>query len=625
MKTLSLTRQLTGITVISMFITALITALPALWLFCRELDRQIDLRLTAGEQHTRTTWALTELQMNQTVELASERPTLRGLLSERNWAALDTYLADFRVDTMLDFLYIGDEQGMALAGAVPQASSIQSVERALADDITLVGGFLVDSRFLDMLHEQTGFLYQFSDSQTDLEQGYRARSVQLSSEFTLTVLIDTKDARSVQTSAMISIVTIALVSAGFGTLISGLYMQRRIRPLGQLRRAAQMVGEGDFARKIDIEAYSPEIRTLADTLETTRQRIRLMMQQLQEERDWSNSLMQSIVEGIVTLSPHGEILFHSQSARQIMRWETDRIGEQADNVFRLADSDQPFSACLPPEGSRKSLQVCLPNEYPITLAVTRARMLPDGAIPLVLRDITEESRHSSAQAYYLANMSHEFRTPLSGMKALVELLISNERSLTRTERQQLFNSLLMSMSSLQRLIDNLLEGGKLEAQKFSFHRQPVLIEQILTDALHTMQPLLKRRQQLLILNLPLSSPLVDGDRTRLVQVVVNLLSNASKYSPDAAEIDLSVEHDESELRIRVADRGKGVPPDQQEAVFQPFVRLEQSAQADHSTGLGLSVVRGIIEAHGGKVGVDGREGEGSIFWFSIPLIRENLA
>lgn len=384
-----------------------------------------------------------------------------------------------------------------------------------------------------------------------------------------------------------------------------------------------MVGEGDFVRKIDIATYSPEIRTLADTLETTRQRIRRMMQQLQEERDWSNTLMQSIVEGIVTISPQGEIVFHSQSARQIMRWEADQIGEQVDRVFRLADSDQPFSACLPPEGSRKSLQVCLPDAYAITLAVTRARTLPDGAIPLVLRDITEENRQSSAQAYYLANMSHEFRTPLSGMKALVELLIDNDRSLTRSERQQLFNSLLMSMSSLQRLIDNLLEGSKLEAQKFSLHRQPVQIERILTDALHTMQPLLKRRQQPIALNLPFSSPPIEGDHTRLVQVVVNLLSNASKYSPDAAEIDLSVTHTPSELWLGVADRGKGVPLAQQEAIFQPFVRLEQSARADHSTGLGLSVVRGIIEAHGGKVGVNVREGGGSIFWFSIPWTRES--
>jgi len=623
MRTLSLTRQLTGIAVISMFITAMITALPALWLFHRELDRQIDLRLAAGERHTRTIWALTELQMSQTVELASERPTLRRLVDERDWAALDSYLADFHAGTTLDFLYVADEQGTALAGTVPAAGAIQAAERALAGDLTLVGGLVVDTRLLDRLHEQTGFLYRFPDSHAEPGPGYRTRPVRLSSDLTLTVLIDTQDAQSVETSAMTAIVAIALVSAGAGSVISGLYMRRRIRPLGDLRRAAQMVGEGDFARQIDVVTYSPEIRTLADTLETTRQRIRRMMQQLQEERDWSNTLMQSIIEGIVTINPQGEIVFHSQSARQIMHWETDQAGQQVDHVFRLADSDQPFSACLPPEGSRKSLQVCLPDAYTITLAVTRARTLPDGAIPLVLRDITEENRQSSAQAYYLANMSHEFRTPLSGMKALVELLISNDRSLTRNERQQLFTSLLMSMSSLQRLIDNLLEGSKLEAQKFSLHRQPVQIEQILTDALHTMYPLLKRRQQPIALNLPLSSPPIEGDHTRLVQVVVNLLSNASKYSPDAAEIDLSVTHNPAELWLGVADRGKGVPPAQQEAIFQPFVRLEQSARADHSTGLGLSVVRGIIEAHGGKVGVNVREGGGSIFWFSIPLTRES--
>jgi len=634
MRNLTLTRQIINITVILLFLTALVTALPPLLLLQSELGRQIDLRLDAGEAHTRTIWALTEFQIQQSVRLASQRPTLRQLATTGDQTTLDSYLETFRSSTLLDFLYVRAADDRILGGISPDAPieagdlssenrlAIFAVQSHVTDDIIVVGGIQLDDNFLQRLSEQTHLTYQVGVHPVD-GNIYRSRQVNLTDGFTLEMLLNIEEVRFIQISAFIIVLSATLLTATGGSLLGGLYLRHRIRPLWRLRDAAKNLGQGDLTTPIIVETYSPEIHTLAETLEQGRQHISRMMQQLQQERDWSSALMQSIVEGIVTINRQGVIMFHSASTRQMMNWEQDRVGEKVDQVFVTPDAAQSILAQLPPAGGRKSILVQSPRNYPIILSVTRARTLPDGEITLVLRDVTEESRHTHAQAYYLATMSHEFRTPLSGMKASLELLIENERALARSERQLLLNSLLMSVSNLQRLIDNLLESSKLQSQKFSLHSQPVRFEQILVDVLHMMQPLLNRRQQFLTLTLPVGlSKTIQADRTRLVQVLVNLLSNASKYSPEATEIDLTVSYKDSELWVGIADRGQGVPENWREVIFHQFVRLEQGAETDHGTGLGLSVVRGIIEAHGGSVGVTARDGGGSVFWFSIPLIKE---
>lgn len=631
MKNLTLTRQIISVTILLLFLTSLVTSLPALWLLHRELNRQVELRLTTGEQYTRAIWQLTEFQIQQTLELASRRPTLQQLIEARNWQELNRYLATFQADTVLDFLYVVDSQRTILAGNVPSddGSNAQlsanpssfALDHPLPDGMTITGGIRLDPAFLGNLTARTGFIYRLPDATHDNGEadGYLSRPVAPGDTISMTMFIDVSDVQRTQTSAFVSVLMIALITAGAGSLLGGIYLRRRIRPLWRLRDAARVLGSGDLQTPIQIEAFSPEVRTLSQTLETSRQRINSMLQQIQQQRDWSNALMQSIVEGILTVNRQRDIVFYSDSTRQMLNWQDDQTGKSLDEVFTVPDGGGPsFAALLPPEGGHRLITIELNGGLAATLAVTRARTLPDGEITLVLRDVTEESRQSNAQAYYLAHMSHEFRTPLTGLKASLELLIEHDRSLVREERRQLTNSLLMSVASLQHLIDNLLEGSKLQAQKFTLHMQPIRLEEMLVDALNTMQPLLNRRRQPVMLTLPLDRITFRADRPRLVQVLVNLLANAGKYSPEGSEIDIIARFQKQGLWVAVADHGRGVPEQQREVIFQQFVRLDSGAESDHGTGLGLAVVRGIIEAHGGKVGVDAREGGGSLFWFAIP-------
>ena len=138
-----------------------------------------------------------------------------------------------------------------------------------------------------------------------------------------------------------------------------------------------------------------------------------------------------------------------------------------------------------------------------------------------------------------------------------------------------------------------------------------------------MQPMLDKHGQRLVVDLPAAIPVVWADPRRTVQVLVNLLSNASKYGPDEAEIAIGAAASANWIRLTVADRGPSIRPEKREEVFRRFVYpTAVSDEAQHGAGLGLSVVKAIVEAHGGKVGVDDRPGGGSVFWFTLPRVSE---
>jgi K+-sensing histidine kinase KdpD len=228
------------------------------------------------------------------------------------------------------------------------------------------------------------------------------------------------------------------------------------------------------------------------------------------------------------------------------------------------------------------------------------------------------------RSYFLANISHEFRTPLTALNASVELLLEDIEELSLAEIAELLNSIHLSVTGLQTLIDNLLESTSIEAGRFRIRCQPTDLGDVVTDALQVMKPLLERRKQNLSLAIPARMPLVSVDPTRLTQVLVNLLSNASKFSPMESIIELRLKiANERTLRISISDQGPGIPLPDRSKLYHRFTRLGETERAQYGIGLGLSVVKAIIEAHHGEVGMEERPGGGSVFWFTIPLEEAN--
>lgn len=337
---------------------------------------------------------------------------------------------------------------------------------------------------------------------------------------------------------------------------------------------------------------------------------------------WAEDLLQAVPEGVIALDVQGRITFFSQGATRLTGWTRDAVCQRSlAEVLRLSENDTARLKTV--FDSTRPLHLTTQGKPPVMLAVSGARLnAPDGretGSVVVLRDITDAETGRSLHSYFLAHISHEFRTPLSGLNASIELLMDEIGNLSPAEIDELLNSIHLSASGLKALVDNLLESVNIEAGHFTIHRRPTEVNQVLADAIRMIQPLLDRRKQRLSLTEPLQIPPVYADPTRLTQVLLNLLSNASKYSPLAGTIDLALQQEGNRLRITVADRGPGVPPAERAGLFNRFVRLNTHDTEQAGMGLGLSVVKAIVEEHRGKVGVEERPGGGSIFWFTLPL------
>jgi PAS domain S-box-containing protein len=439
------------------------------------------------------------------------------------------------------------------------------------------------------------------------------------------VALDVADTAATQ-RRLVGILVGSIVMVAAAGSILGVMLARRIgRPLGRLTAAAARMSQGDLDSPVPVETGVREVALVAQALESARSDLQRTLSHLREEKAWTDHLLEAIVEGIVTLDQSDRITFFSHGAECITGWSRDQVlNRPCDEVFRAIERDEPFSQLIPAPGRKHKVVVELAGGRQATLAVTGAQLTPpegdNAEVALVFRDVSEEEAVHRLLGHFLANIAHEFRTPLSALAASTELLLDGASELTPAELEELLISLHLGVLNLQTLVDNLLESASIEAGRFRVYPRPSDLGEIIAEAMRTMQPLLDKRGQRLTVELPAAIPVVRADPRRVAQVLVNLLSNASKYGPDDAEIAIGATTDDGWVRVTVADRGPGIPSGYRKTLFRRFVPPSPGANdGQYGTGLGLSVVKAIVEAQGGQVGVDDRPKGGSIFWFTLPM------
>jgi len=440
------------------------------------------------------------------------------------------------------------------------------------------------------------------------------------------VLLPVSDLASIQRQLTWGMAASILAVVALGS-IAGVLLSRRIsRPLADLANAAAALRKGDLVSPVAVKTNVPEIALVGYTLEDARAALQHNLTQLGQEKAWMDHLLESIVEGIVTMDQHGRITFFSQGAERITGLKQSQvIGRYCDDIFRPVEANERFSQLMPAPGRQQKIALALRSGRQVTLDVTGAKLAPLEAgiarVVLVLRDVSDQEAVHRLLGDFLANISHEFRTPLSALAASIELLLDQLPDLSLAELQQLLNSLHLGIRSLQTLIDNLLEGASIETGHFRVYPRPTSLRDIIDEAIHMMQPLLDKYGQHLVVDVSPDLPQIQADPRRTAQVFVNLLSNAIKYGPAEAVISVTAAEDDGDLKISVADRGPGIPPEQVGHVFRRFVYLGTGDErAQSGIGLGLSVVKAIVEAQGGQVGVANRPGGGAVFWFTLPIV-----
>jgi K+-sensing histidine kinase KdpD len=218
----------------------------------------------------------------------------------------------------------------------------------------------------------------------------------------------------------------------------------------------------------------------------------------------------------------------------------------------------------------------------------------------------------------LANISHEFRTPLAAQLASIELLREGMDTMPVGDQKELVLSLERGALRLTRLIDNLLESVRIESGQLAIRHQSVAIGELVEDADALIGALLKQRRQTLELDIPDDLPRVDGDGPRLTQVFVNLLANASKYAPEESVVRIGASATDRTVTAWVEDEGPGVPEIETGSVFERFYRGADQEPEPGGLGLGLWIVKSIINRHEGSIHAERKDGR-TRFVVDLPM------
>jgi two-component system phosphate regulon sensor histidine kinase PhoR len=391
------------------------------------------------------------------------------------------------------------------------------------------------------------------------------------------------------------------------------------QPLQTLSRAAERFATGDLQQRI-IPTGADEVSSLGASFNDMAAQLRVTITRLAEERAQAEAILTSMVDGVLVTDLAGNIQLMNQTAEQMCSVTEEQVlGKPLSEAvlhFDILDLLQ------------KTLDSALPNKLEVTLTRPVERVVEVHAAPvmvgddligavIVLYDITHQRRLEQVRRDFVANVSHELRTPVTSIRAMAETLVEADGDDPAMARD-FMTTIISESERLTALLDDLLHLSAIESGRRLITPQAVNVGDVIRHVAERVLAPIAARHQRLSLDVP--EPLEGyADPDALVQILVNLIDNARKYSPEGCDIRVSAFRDTA-LRLTVDDDGVGIPETDLERIFERFYRVDKArSRAAGGTGLGLAIVKHLVELHGGWISVQSEVGVGSTFTVTLPL------
>jgi two-component system phosphate regulon sensor histidine kinase PhoR len=409
---------------------------------------------------------------------------------------------------------------------------------------------------------------------------------------------------------------IYLFAGAAAMLMSRSYTER----VERLREFSRRVAEGDF-RPLPADGTGDTLEALGASLNQTASRLDRTIRTLTEERNLSAAILGSMVEGVAVVNGAERLAFANPGFASILGLDVPPVaGSSLLEVVRQTELIEAVRRVLAgePRVEAEIVTGTLRQHYfAATVAAVRAGET-SGAV-IVLHDITELRRLERIRRDFIANVSHEFRTPLTAIQGFAETLIGG--AIDDPQNRGRFLSIILEHSRrLARLTEDLLRLSQMDAEQLDLEIRAVSVSQLVEACYETAQRRAVERGLTVSLNVPSHLPDVAADNRRLQEVLQNLLDNAIQYTLPGGKIVLSAETRNDEVVFTVADTGIGIPQADQPRIFERFYRVDVARSREAGgTGLGLSISKHLVEAHGGRIWVESDVGVGSKFHFAIPV------
>jgi len=410
-----------------------------------------------------------------------------------------------------------------------------------------------------------------------------------------------------------------LLVAGIASLLFLRSTSSRIR---QLRKFADRAAAGDFT-PLERDRGNDQLTDLADALAGTVAQLGRTIHTLTDERNRSAAILGSMIEGVAVVGGDERIIYCNAAFEQILELpEGSSKGKKLVEALRQAELVTLVRQVLP-GGEEITGEVEVGTVRPRSFSVTAAPVHaagPSSAV-LVLHDISELRRLERVRQDFVANVSHEFKTPLTAIQGFAETLLGGALD-DLANRKRFVEIIREHAVRLARLTDDLLKLSRIEAGRLELEWRPIRVEALVNSCIETARLKAESRGLQIHVNLPAGLPPVRGDGAQLGEVLQNLLDNALQYTPSGGQIEVTASSNDHEVTLTVADTGIGIPESDLARIFERFYRVDAARSREAGgTGLGLAISRHIVDAHGGRIWVESAVGQGSRFHFSVANAR----
>lgn len=411
-------------------------------------------------------------------------------------------------------------------------------------------------------------------------------------------------------------VLILLLAGGMSLLVSRSFSER----VERLKEFSRRVADNDF-RPLAPRHKGDALDELAFALNETAARLNLTIRSLTEERNLSAAILGSMVEGVAVVSADERLVFANQAFSQAMGVEGGGRQGRLVEVVRQTELVTAIRQVLA-GASTVHCEVAMGTVRTRNFAATASAVHSSGAAAvLVLYDISELRRLERVRRDFVANVSHEFKTPLTAIQGFAETLLGGAVE-DIGNRQHFLEIILNHARRLTRLTNDLLKLSQIEADQMELEFSSIPVCGLIAGCVETARFRAGEKQLTLKIDCPEGIPHGLGDSSAISEVLQNLLDNAIQYTPSGRETIVRARYKTGKIIVTVSDTGIGIPQAEQARIFERFYRVDGARSREAGgTGLGLAIAKHIVEAHGGRIWVESEVGRGSDFHFSIPAVQ----
>ena len=409
---------------------------------------------------------------------------------------------------------------------------------------------------------------------------------------------------------------IMLFVTGMASLLISRSFSARVE---RLQMFSQRVAEGDF-RPIEADRSGDALEALAASLNESAARLDRSIRTVTDERNLSAAILGSMVEGVAVVNANERLLFANQGFAAILELDTPpQSGSALVEIVRQTELLEAVRQVL--KGERRveaEIVTGTLRQHFFAVTVASVRAAENSGAVIVLHDVTDLRNLERVRRDFVANVSHEFRTPLTAIQGFSETLLAG--AIDDPENRVKFLEIIQEHSRrLARLTEDLLMLSKMDADRLDLEIRRLSVSQFVQGCVESAQRTAAEKDLRISVNLQDRLPDIAADRRRLAEVLQNLLDNALQYTPSGGQIMVSASADGNEVTITVSDTGIGIPQVDQPRIFERFYRVDAARSREvGGTGLGLSIAKHLVEVHGGRIWVASEIGQGSQFHFTVP-------